>query len=129
MPETLGSVATYFAGTAGAATAADASAAALDASVAGSGVLTGANVAAGGSIGFESGSLTAIGTSAATAAASAATTRLLSPKPPGPLPIAAMPDPLAEEQAKQQSIIEQLARRGRASTVLTQPASGGTLGG
>jgi hypothetical protein len=39
-----------------------------------------------------------------------------------------MPDPLQQEQAKKRSLIEQLSRRGRASTVLTN--QGGTkLGG
>jgi hypothetical protein len=41
-----------------------------------------------------------------------------------------MPDPLAQEQARKQSLIEQMARRGRASTIMTDSGSaGGKLGG
>jgi len=60
-------------------------------------------------------------------AAGAVTTSLLAPKPPSapaPLP---MPDPLAQQNAQRQAVIEQLARRGRASTILTSP--GDSLGG
>ena len=52
----------------------------------------------------------------------------LQPKPPKAAPVAAMPDPLAQEQAQRQKIIDQMARRGRASTILTS-ATNGTLGG
>ncbi len=52
----------------------------------------------------------------------------LQPKPPKVAPVAAMPDPLAQEQAQRQKIIDQIARRGRASTILTS-ATNGTLGG
>ena len=76
-----------------------------------------------------------IGTVAAAAAptigsavATAGVTQLLAPKPPTvPGPIA-QPDALAQEQARQRAIAESMARRGRASTILTAPASG-TLGG
>lgn len=62
--------------------------------------------------------------------APAVVTSLLAPKPPKAAPVAAMPDPLAQQQAQQQKIIEQMARRGRSSTILTNPGSaGGSLGG
>jgi hypothetical protein len=55
---------------------------------------------------------------------------LLQPKPPKTKAPTAMPDPLAQQQAQQQKLIQQLARRGRASTILTSPGnSGGSLGG
>jgi hypothetical protein len=53
----------------------------------------------------------------------------LKPKPPQVPGVTPMPDLNSPEalQARQTSIAEQMARRGRASTILTQP-SGGTLG-
>ena len=68
---------------------------------------------------------------AAKVLAPAVVSTLLAPKPPKAAPVAAMPDPLAQQQAQQQKIIDQMARRGRASTILTNPgaASGGSLGG
>lgn len=54
---------------------------------------------------------------------------LLQPKPPKTKAPTAMPDPLAQQQAQQQKLLQQLARRGRASTILTSPGSGGSLGG
>lgn len=55
---------------------------------------------------------------------------LLQPKPPKTKAPTAMPDPLAQQQATQQKLIAQLARRGRASTILTNPGNaGGSLGG
>lgn len=51
----------------------------------------------------------------------------LQPKPPkAPAPLS-MPDPLAQEEARRRALIEQMARRGRASTILSQPS--GKLGG
>lgn len=48
--------------------------------------------------------------------------------PPPPIePVVEMPDPLEQEKARERSIMEQFARRGRASTIMTN--SGGTLGG
>ncbi len=41
--------------------------------------------------------------------------------------VSEMPDPLAQQRSRKRSIVEQLGRRGRASTVLTSP--GGRLGG
>ncbi len=55
---------------------------------------------------------------------------LLAPKPPKAAAPIAMPDPLAQQQAQQQRVLQQLARRGRASTILTSPGdSSGSLGG
>lgn len=136
MPDGILAVGAYLGagGTAGAAVgASDAalSAAALDASVAGSGTLVGPAVAGGGAItaGGGGGSLLAAAVpAAASAAASAGVTSMLSPKPPkipGALP---MPDALDQENARKRAIAESMARRGRASTVLTAPAAG-TLGG
>lgn len=55
---------------------------------------------------------------------------LLAPKPSMPQAPAVkeMPDPLAQQEAMKRKIIEQTARTGRASTILTSP-SGGKLGG
>lgn len=41
--------------------------------------------------------------------------------------VSAMPDPLAQQRARKRSIVEQLGRRGRASTIMTAPS--GRLGG
>lgn len=55
---------------------------------------------------------------------------LLAPKPPKTKAPTAMPDPLAQQQAQQQKLLAQLARRGRSSTILTSPGNGGgSLGG
>lgn len=67
---------------------------------------------------------------AAKALAPAVVSSLLQPKPPKTKAPTAMPDPLAQQQATQQKLLQQLARRGRASTILTNPANGGgSLGG
>lgn len=88
---------------------------------------TGAAAATGGSL------LGTIGTQAAGALAGSVASSLLAPSPtkaPSVTPPVGMPDPLAQEQARKQSMIEQMARRGRASTILTDNAgSGGKLGG
>ena len=93
-----------------------------------SGGATAASIAAGGAEGGGL-SLAAIGTSAASAAATAGVTSLLAPKPPKIPGATPMPDEQAQMEARKRSIAEQMARRGRASTILTEPASGGTLGG
>lgn len=133
MPESVAAIGTYF-GTAGAAAgASDAalSAAALDASVAGGGVLVGPAVSGGGAIvaGGGGGSvLGAVAQAAGGAAASAGVNAALAPKPPkipGALP---QPDALDQENARKRALAEAIARRGRASTILTAP-SNGTLGG
>jgi hypothetical protein len=77
-----------------------------------------------------------LGKTALNAGVSTAVGSLLAPKVPTVLPggktaAVPMPDPLAQEAATKKSLVEQLARRGRASTVLTSPGgnSGGKLGG
>jgi hypothetical protein len=66
--------------------------------------------------------------------AGSAATGLLTPKPeipPPPVqPKLPMPDPLAQQAARNRSIVEQFTRRGRASTILTNSAGsgGGKLG-
>lgn len=85
--------------------------------------------AAGGAASTTPGWLSAAGT-AAKYVAPAVVSSLLAPKPPKTKAPTAMPDPLAEQQAAQQKVIQQLARRGRSSTILTNPgSSGGSLGG
>lgn len=66
---------------------------------------------------------------AETAAITSGISKLFNPTPERPSvpPVTPMPDPMALEEAKKKSIIDQLARRGRASTILSQP-SGGKLG-
>lgn len=59
--------------------------------------------------------------------------KLLGPKSaptPEVKPLTPMPDPLAQEAARKQALLEQLSRRGRQSTILTADSgSGTTLGG
>lgn len=70
------------------------------------------------------------GKTAAKVLAPTVVSSLLAPKPPKTKAPTAMPDPLAQQQATQQKMLQQLARRGRASTILTSPgAAGGALGG
>lgn len=124
MPEGFATVATYFSASEGAAAAVTAADVAATAGVAGGTVGTGAGVAATAATGTGIGG--ALATGAATAAGTAAVSSLLAPKRPDlPKPVA-MPDAQAQEEARRRSIIEQTARRGRASTVLTDS---GTLGG
>jgi hypothetical protein len=80
--------------------------------------------------------LSKVGTAVATSVGTNVATSLLNPKKdqiaaaPTVTPVIGMPDPLAQEQAKKQSMIEQMARRGRASTIMTNSAQGsGKLGG
>jgi hypothetical protein len=80
--------------------------------------------------------LSKLGDTAVNAGASAAVSSLLSPKrnasnaPSAEKlpPLIGMPDPLAQEEARKRALIEQMSRRGRASTIMTQP-SDGRLGG
>ena len=80
--------------------------------------------------------LSKLGDTAINAGASAAVSSLLSPKrnssnaPSAEKlpPLIGMPDPLAQEEARKRALIEQMSRRGRASTIMTQP-SDGRLGG
>lgn len=70
------------------------------------------------------------GKTAAKVLAPTVVSSLLQPKPPKTKAPTAMPDPLAQQQAQQQKLLQQLARRGRASTILTNPGdAGGSLGG
>ena len=77
-----------------------------------------------------------LGDAAVNAGAASAVSSLLSPKrnssnaPSAEKlpPLIGMPDPLAQEEARKRSLIEQMSRRGRASTIMTQP-SDGRLGG
>lgn len=140
MPESAAAIAAYFGGTAeavgaGAAVAEGAGSSALaigagtaeTASVAELG-LSSASLIDAGTIGGGGAFLGALGKTAATAAVTGGTQSLLAPKRPDlpkPLP---MPDPQAQEEARRKAIIEQTSRRGRASTILTDAASG-TLGG
>jgi hypothetical protein len=76
-----------------------------------------------------SGLLGKAGETAAGAAASAGVTKLLAPKPPTIPGATPMPDLQAQDEARKRSIAEQMARRGRASTILTDAPTSGTLGG
>jgi len=69
--------------------------------------------------------LSKAGNAAATAVGTSVATNLLAPKPQTPkvAPTTAMPDPVATQEAQRRKRIEQLARRGRASTIMTD--SGG----
>lgn len=63
------------------------------------------------------------------AAAGTVLNSMLSPSPQTPAvptiaPPTGMPDPQAQIQAQQKSIAAQIARRGRASTILTQDQGG-----
>lgn len=67
------------------------------------------------------------------AAATAATVgavadKALAPDAPELPSPAVMPDPLEQQKAKQRSLTEQMARRGRAGSILTNSGNG-TLGG
>lgn len=88
-----------------------------------------AATSAGGAAAAGTGSLTgsALGDLALVQGGTAVATSMLAPKPPTAGKAIPMPDPLAQEQAKRQAVIEQMARRGRASTILTSP--GNSLGG
>lgn len=72
----------------------------------------------------------ALGTAVAGAATSAAVSSLLMPRPgqPNVAPVTRMPDALSQQAARQKAIIDQFARRGRASTILTD-AGTDKLGG
>lgn len=83
-----------------------------------------------GTTGGASSSWLDYGKTAAKALAPVVVSSLMQPKAPKTKAPTAMPDPLAEQQAQQQKVIQQLARRGRASTILTNSGgAGGSLGG
>lgn len=77
-----------------------------------------------------SGILGAAASAGASALATGLVQKSMMPKPPKVGTPLAMPDPLAQEQARRRSLQEQAARSGRASTMLTSPTdAGGKLGG
>jgi hypothetical protein len=157
MPETVAGIGSYFGagaatvgegaavGEAGAAAAADA--AVVDAGAT-AGVAGGTAASGGGALAaqgaYAAGTEATFGTGVADTSVSAfaaglgktvATTALtagvqsaLAPKRPDlPVPLP-MPDPVATEAARRKSLIDQISRRGRASTILSDNAAG-TLGG
>jgi hypothetical protein len=135
MPESVAAVGSYFAAEGGAAAgAAAAGGTAQAAGVMGATAASGAGAgyagaaAAAGTAGAGGGLLGTLGTEAASAAVSGVASSLLAPKRPDLPKPTAMPDPLAVEEARKRSLIEQMARRGRASTILTDSA-GDKLGG
>jgi hypothetical protein len=58
-----------------------------------------------------------------------AVNKMLAPDLPELKGPSAMPDPLEMQKAQERSIIEQMARRGRQSTIMTNPGGAQTLGG
>lgn len=104
-----------------------------EASGAASAAVSASQMAAMTAAGTGAAGLGAAGTAAlqagAGAAATAGVTSLLQPKIPGlpkPLP---MPDPEAQNAARQKNIAEMMARSGRVSTIMTAPGGSGKLGG
>jgi hypothetical protein len=131
MGATLAAVGTYFGSAGGAAmtaaAASDIGGGAIAAGVGTAGLSGAAGLTAAGAAAGTAGLMQAAGTSAATALATGLVTKALAPKPPQVPGVTPMPDLQAQQQAQSQSIAEQMARRGRASTILTAP-SNGTLG-
>jgi hypothetical protein len=115
MGATAAAFSAWFSGTA--ATAAGAGAAGTAAVGAGA-----AGTAAAGGLG------TAIATGAGAAGASAVLGKLMEPDAPEVKGPVAMPDPLEQQKARERSIIEQMARRGRGASILTSPGGSQTLG-
>lgn len=77
---------------------------------------------------FTSGTVASgVAAGAAATAAGALVNRLSAPKPPGIKPPVAMPDQASVEAGRRRSLLEQMARRGRQSTILTGDL-GDTLG-
>lgn len=72
-----------------------------------------------------------VATAAAAGAGGALATAALTSKPgmPDVKAPTAMPDPLEQQKAREKSIIEQLARRGRSAAILTNESGSATLGG
>lgn len=137
MPETVTSIGAYFGGSAAAGEVAGSSALAIasgtaetaGATAAGLGSASALDIAAGGAglAGVGSTLLKSAGQAGAGALGAGAVQAALAPKRPDlPKPIP-MPDAQAQEEARKRQIIEATARRGRASTILTDAASG-TLG-
>lgn len=109
MGATAAAIGEFFAGASGAAGAGAAGAA--GGAVAGTGLAAAALEGAAG----------AVGAGVATA--------LLAPDAPELQKPGVMPDPLETQKARERSIIEQMARRGRAASILTNSGSGTSLGG
>lgn len=133
MPESVAAVGAYFgagAGTAATAAATETAVGSVAAEAATAGAVeAGTAATVGGGLLSQLGKTA--GQAAVTAGASGVVSSLLAPKRPDLPKPTAMPDPLAQEEARKRSIIEQMARRGRASTIMTDaaPDSGGKLGG
>lgn len=71
----------------------------------------------------------ATATIAAEVLATVAVNKALAPDPPEIKPPTPMPDPLETQRAKERSLVEQLGRRGRANSILTNAGGSQTLGG
>lgn len=65
----------------------------------------------------------------ASAAVTAGANALLAPKPPKVPGVTPMPDEMAMQEQRKRSIAEQMARRGRAASIMTEAPAAGTLGG
>ena len=76
--------------------------------------------------GLSAGTQAAVGATAASAAG-AGISAALAPKAPGVKAPVTMPDQTAIDQARRRSLVQQMARRGRASTIFTD-TSGDALG-
>lgn len=66
---------------------------------------------------------------ASAAVVGAVANKALAPDAPEVKPPTPMPDPLETQKAKEKSLIEQLGRRGRAASILTNTGGSQTLGG
>lgn len=119
MAVSIGAVGTYIA------TAFGGAAAAGTAGGVAAGAAAGAGAAAAGTAGLTA--LEAAGVAAAGAAATAGVSAILAPGAPKEKLGIPMPDSKALEEAKKRSIAEQIAQRGRASTIMTETS--GKLGG
>ena len=117
----MGFVADAFATFIGGAAGSEAAATAIASEAAGAGLGLGA--ATGGVTAFEAGAAAGglLGSQVVQTAAGAAVTSALTPKPdiPKVKEPASMPDPLETRAARRKAITDQLSRRGRASTILT----------
>lgn len=71
---------------------------------------------------------TALTSAAVTGAAGAGVAALMAPKTPGVKAPVAMPDQQNVDVARRRALVEQMARQGRASTILSDPQSSDVLG-
>lgn len=137
MPESISGLTAYFGGTAAVTEGALATDGTIVAGTAAEGsageLAVGTAATAGGAGATQAGVGSTLLASAGKAAAGAAASGLIqaatAPKRPDLPPPIAMPDPQAQEAARQKAIADQIARRGRASTILTDSGGSGTLGG